>query len=213
MFQNVTRAIFKPLNTTAKNIKMKSPQKDYFAHKAEAYDKEVARTDNVSNIANLILKEVDYSKEMSLMDFGSGTGLLLSKIAPYVGKITAIDISKAMNETLESKRESIDCKLEIIEMDLTKEDLNQQFDGIISSMTIHHVKDTLALFKKLYGMLHTNGSLALSDLDTEDGSFHKEDTGVFHFGFDREEFLNLAKRAGFKNLKIQTAGLVEKTLR
>lgn len=189
---------------------MKSPQKDFFAHKAEAYDKEVARTDNVSNIANLILKEVDYSKEMSLMDFGSGTGLLLSKIAPYVGKITAIDISKAMNETLESKRESIDCNLEIVEMDLTKEDLNQQFDGIISSMTIHHVKDTLALFKKLYGMLHTNGSLALSDLDTEDGSFHKEDTGIFHFGFDREEFLNLAKRVGFKNLKIQTAGLVEK---
>lgn len=189
---------------------MKSRQKDFFAHKAETYDKEVERTDNVSNIANLILKEVNYSKEMSLMDFGSGTGLLLSKIAPYVGKITAIDISKAMNKTLESKRESIDCDLDIVEMDLTKGDLNQKFDGIISSMTIHHVKDTLALFKKLYGMLNTNGSLALSDLDTEDGSFHKEDTGVFHFGFDREEFLSLAKQAGFKNLKMHTVGLVEK---
>ena len=189
---------------------MKSPQKDYFAHKAEAYDKEVARTDNVSNIANLILKEGSYSKEMKLMDFGSGTGLLLSKIAPYVGKITAIDISKSMNETLESKREQIDCELEIVEIDLTKEDLDQKFDGIISSMTIHHVKDTLALFKKFYGMLKMNGSIALSDLDTEDGSFHKVDTGVFHFGFDRKNFLNLAKRAGFKNLKIQTVGLVEK---
>lgn len=189
---------------------MKSPQKDFFAHKAEAYDKEVARIGNVTNIANLILKEIDYSKAMHLMDFGSGTGLLLSKIAPYVGKITAIDISKSMNETLESKRNTIDCSLEIIEMDLTKEHLNQKFDGIISSMTIHHVKDTLALFKKLYEMLNSNGTIALSDLDKEDGSFHKEDTGVFHFGFDREEFLSLAERAGFKNLKIQTVGLVEK---
>lgn len=189
---------------------MKSPQKDFFAHKAEAYDKEVARIGNVTNIANLILKEIDYSKAMHLMDFGSGTGLLLSKIAPYVGKITAIDISKSMNETLESKRNTIDCSLEIIEMDLTKEHLNQKFDGIISSMTIHHVKDTLALFKKLYEMLNSNGTIALSDLDKEDGSFHKEDTGVFHFGFDRDEFVGMAKSAGFKNLKIQTVGLVEK---
>lgn len=189
---------------------MKLPKKDFFAHKAEAYDKEVARIGNVTNIANLILKEIDYSQEMSIMDFGSGTGLLLSKIAPHVNKITAIDISKSMNKTLENKRNSIDCKLEIIEMDLTKEDLNQKFDGIISSMTIHHVKDTLALFKKLYEMLNSKGTIALSDLDKEDGSFHTEDTGVFHFGFDREEFLNLAKRAGFKNLKMQTVGLVEK---
>jgi cyclopropane fatty-acyl-phospholipid synthase-like methyltransferase len=189
---------------------MEPNKNDFFAHKAEAYDKEVARTDNVSNIANLILKEIDYSKKISLMDFGSGTGLLLSKIAPYVGKITAIDISKSMNETLESKRESIDCDLEIVEMDLSKNTMNQKFDGIISSMSIHHVKDTLALFKKFYELLNTNGSLALSDLDTEDGSFHKEDTSVFHFGFDREEFLSLAKQVGFKNLKMHSVGLVEK---
>ncbi|MDA3904698.1 MAG: class I SAM-dependent methyltransferase [Bacteroidales bacterium] len=194
------------------NIKheMKSNKKDFFDKKAKDYDKEQARVDNVTNIANLILKKVAYSKDMSIMDFGSGTGLLLSKIAPHIGKITAIDISKSMNETLESKRNTIDCKLDIIELDLSKDNLYQKFDGIISSMTIHHVKDTLALFNKFYGMLNSGGTIALSDLDKEDGSFHNEDTGIFHFGFDREEFVNLAKRAGFKNVKIQTVGLVEK---
>ncbi len=189
---------------------MKSKQKDFFAGKANDYDKEIARTDNVSNIANLILKEIVYSKEMSLLDFGSGTGLLLSKIAPHVGKITAVDISKSMNETLKSKEHSIDCDLDIVEIDLSKENLNQKFDGIISSMTIHHVKDTLSLFMKFYTMLNLNGSIAISDLETEDGTFHKGDTGVFHFGFEREEFINMAKSAGFKNLKIQRVGLVEK---
>ncbi len=189
---------------------MKSNQKDFFANKAKDYDKEISRTDNVTNIANLILKELDYSKDMNIMDFGSGTGLLLSKIAPNVGKITAIDISKSMNETLESKRDSIECSLDIFEIDLTKENLNQKFDGIISSMTIHHVKDTLELFKKFYEMLNSKGTIAISDLDKEDGSFHKEDTGVFHFGFDREEFVSIAKSAGFKNVKIQSVGLVEK---
>ncbi|MDF1549063.1 MAG: class I SAM-dependent methyltransferase [Bacteroidales bacterium] len=189
---------------------MSPSQKDYFAEKAKDYDKEKARTDNVSNIASLILKEIAYTKDMSILDFGSGTGLLLSKIAPYVGKITAVDISKSMNETLESKRETIDCALEIKQLDLTTEPMNQQFDGIISSMTMHHVENIPKIFETFYGLLNEKGTLALSDLDTEDGTFHKDDTGVFHFGFNRDEFAKMAENAGFKNLKIQTVGFVEK---
>ncbi len=189
---------------------MNTKHRDYFAEKAKDYDKEKARTENVSNIANLILNEISYSKDMQILDFGSGTGLLLSKIAPHVGKITAVDISKAMNKTLENKRDTIDCDLEILEIDLATKQLNQEFDGIISSMTMHHVEDIAKMFQKFYGLLKENGSIALSDLDTEDGTFHKDDTGVFHLGFNREEFLKLAKNAGFRNLKTQTVGFVEK---
>ncbi|NPD47095.1 MULTISPECIES: class I SAM-dependent methyltransferase [unclassified Lentimicrobium] len=184
--------------------------KDFFEGKAEDYDREVARRKNVSNIAQLMMKEADYKQSMSIMDFGSGTGLLLSDIAPSVGKITAIDISKSMNEVLESKRDLIKCELEIMEMDLTKENLERQFDGIISSMTIHHVKDISALFKKFHNMLAENGIIAIADLDSENGSFHKENTGVHHLGFDRAEFLEIAKHVGFKNLKIQSASIIEK---
>jgi len=189
---------------------MNPTQKDFFAKKAKDYDKEKARTENVSNIANLILQEIEYQKEMGILDFGSGTGLLLSKIAPYVGKITAVDVSKSMNETLESKRHTINCALDIVEMDLSTEDLNQKFDGIISSMTLHHVEGIAKIFEKFYDLLNQNGTIALSDLDTEDGTFHKEDTGVFHDGFDRDELVSRAKDAGFKNLKIQSVGFVEK---
>lgn len=189
---------------------MKSEQKDFFLEKAKNYDKEKKRVDNVTNIANLILKEIEYQKDFSILDFGSGTGLLLSKIAPHVGKITAVDISKSMNEVLKSKQHTIDCTLDIIDIDLSRENLNQKFDGIISSMTIHHVKDIVKLFEKFYNILNENGTIALSDLDKEDGTFHKADTGVFHHGFDRDEFVNIAKSVGFKNLKIQTVGLVEK---
>ena len=189
---------------------MKSSQKDFFEKKAKDYDIEISRTDNVAKIAILILKEVIYHKEMSIMDFGSGTGLLLSKIASHVGKITAIDISKSMNEILEMKKHSIDCQLDVVEINLSIENLNQKFDGIISSMAIHHVKDTIKLFQKFYRMLKINGTIALSDLDKEDGTFHKVDTGVFHHGFNRDDFVGIAKNVGFKNLKIQTVGLVEK---
>lgn len=180
-------------------------KKDFFSERAKDYDNEVARTSNVSTIAQTILQEISFSKEMSIMDFGSGTGLLLTEIAPFVGEITAVDISEAMIAVLESKRESIACPLEIVKMDLTTEMLERKFDVIISSMTIHHIKDVLALFQKFHSLLKNNGTIAIADLDTEDGSFHTEDTGVFHCGFDREEFVQIAKIAGFKDIQIQNA--------
>ncbi len=189
---------------------MKLKSNDLFEKKAKDYDKVAARVDNVTRIADLMLKEIKYQKDFNIMDFGSGTGLLLSKIAPYVNKITAIDVSKSMNEVLKNKKDSINCNLEILEIDLSKTSLNQQFDGIISSMTLHHIKNTEEIFKKLYNLLKKNGSIAIADLDVEDGTFHDENTGVFHLGFDREKFAEIAKNVGFKNIKIQTVGFAEK---
>jgi 2-polyprenyl-3-methyl-5-hydroxy-6-metoxy-1,4-benzoquinol methylase len=184
--------------------------KDYFATRAKDYDNEKSRTQNVSTIAKTILQEISFSKKMSIMDFGSGTGLLLSEIAPYVGEITAVDVSSAMTEVLKSKKEEIKCSLQIVQMDLTKETLEQKFDAIISSMTIHHIEDVLSLFKKLHSLLKDEGTIAIADLDAEDGSFHTEDTGVFHFGFDREGFVEIAKKAGFRDIKIQDASTIAK---
>ena len=59
-------------------------------------------------------------------------------------------------------------------------------------------------------MLHNNGTIALADLDSEDGSFHSENTGVHHFGFDREEIVSWAKSAGFKNICIDEVSIAQK---
>ena len=184
--------------------------KDYFQNKSKEYEKDKNRVNNVDNIANAIRENVKLDKSMQIMDFGSGTGLLLEKIAPFVGKITAVDISKSMNTELEAKRDNLDCELEIIEMDLSKSGLSRKFDGIISSMTMHHVEDIQTMFNDFYNMLNEKGFIAIADLDKEDGSFHKDDTGVFHSGFNRDAFLEDAEKAGFKNLQIISASTAYK---
>ena len=184
--------------------------KDYFEHKAENYEQTKNRVDNVENIANSILSNIDLDKAMHLMDFGSGTGLLLKRIAPYVARITAIDISPSMNKQLNKKRKDLECELEILEIDLAKSRLDRKFDGIISSMTMHHVEDLGSMFENFYVMLNDDGVIAIADLDLEDGSFHTEDTGIFHFGFDRNVFSNFAVAAGFRNVKVISASTVHK---
>ncbi len=182
---------------------------DFFANKANIYDADNNRVSNVKNIANALIASVNLNRNMHVMDFGSGTGLLLERIAPFVRKITAVDISKSMNAQLEKKRSSISCELEMLEIDLEHADINRKFDGIISSMTMHHVKDISAMFVKFHSLLNDDGFVAIADLDKEDGSFHTEDTGVYHFGFERETISNAAKQAGFQEIKVIDASVVQ----
>ncbi|PID45520.1 MAG: SAM-dependent methyltransferase [Proteobacteria bacterium] len=184
--------------------------KDFFAHKAADYEKNRQRVANIHAIAEKIAEQVTLKPDMHLMDFGAGTGLLLQGIAPYVGKITAVDISPSMSEQLRKKQGALACDLDVVEVDLTTTDVHKLFDGVISSMTLHHIKDAAAIFKKLHGMIKVGGFIALADLATEDGSFHQEDTGVYHLGFSKEELLSLAKGAGFKQTKVVAAGEINK---
>ncbi|SFV59490.1 methyltransferase, putative [hydrothermal vent metagenome] len=183
---------------------------DHFAHKSKSWDMNSKRVQNAKGIADLIVKNIELSPSMEIMDFGAGTGLLSYFVAPYVGKITAVDNSPSMLLEFTKKCDEFACRTEVMEKDLSVDTLERKFDGIISSMTIHHVKDQKALFSKLYDMLNEGGFIAIADLDSEDGSFHSDNTGVFHHGFDRKELENIAKEAGFKDVRFDLANTISK---
>jgi len=184
--------------------------KDFFAEKAGSYEQDRARVDNVKQIAAAILGATKLHGSIHLMDFGAGTGLLLEQIAPYVGKITAVDVSPAMTAQLRAKLDRVACPIEILQLDLESARLDRRFDGIISSMTLHHVKDVPRIFQTFYDLLHKGGFIALADLDREDGSFHSQDTGVHHPGFEREALCQIARAAGFREVSIQSASTLHK---
>lgn len=188
---------------------------DLFAHKAPEYEANGQRVATVQGIGRSLLSAIDLHGDMHLMDFGSGTGLLLEQLAPRVGKVTAVDVSAAMNQELEAKRHRLPCQLEILPLDLTGQQLDASlvgacFDGIVSSMTLHHVADISALLARFYTLLPPGGFIALADLDAEDGRFHPDMSGVYHAGFAREQIRALAEQAGFSQVEICTASVAQK---
>ncbi len=189
---------------------MQTEKKDHFKDKSKDWDMNSKVVQNAKAIADIIISEIPLDKSMSLMDFGAGTGLLSCFVSAYVGKVVAVDNSPAMLEKFKAKCNNIHCESEIIQKDLSVENIDDKFDGIISSMTIHHLKDTTALFSKFYNMLDDNGFIAIADLDTEDGSFHGDNRGVFHFGFDREVLRDIATKVGFKDIKFEEASTISK---
>ncbi len=185
-------------------------QTDHFAHKSKSWDMSSRRVKNAQSISDSILNNIKLNDDMVLMDFGAGTGLLSYFVAPKVDTIVAVDNSPSMLEQFREKSSEFDCKTEIIQKDLSRETIEREFDGIISSMTAHHLEDIPALFSKFYTMTKSGGFIAIADLDSEDGTFHSDDTGVHHHGFDRDILRDMVEDAGFSNIQFDTVSTINK---
>ena len=180
-----------------------------FDERAKTWDSSDRRQALAKAIANAIKGSIALNSYMHLLDIGAGTGLLTRRIIPYVDKITAVDISAGMLDELKKRVEG---GVEICQTDIIKYETSKKFDGIISSMTLHHIEDTEGLFKHLHKLLKAGGFIALADLALEDGTFHSNgNEGVFHFGFSQESLKNYAKNAGFKNISYKIVHKVEKS--
>ncbi|KIM04625.1 MAG: methyltransferase [Sulfurovum sp. AS07-7] len=185
-------------------------KQDLFAHKSKNWDMNSVRVRNAKKVADIILKNISMDKDMILADFGAGTGLLTYFIASRVGKIVAIDNSRSMLDEFIAKRDEFACVTDVIHGDIMDCNEEIKYDGIVSSMTMHHIENIKELFLKLYNMINIGGFIAIADLDIEDGSFHSDNEGVFHFGFDRKKLESIAKEVGFSDIRFETANIIEK---
>jgi len=138
---------------------------------------------------------------------GAGTGLLSRRLEPHVEKITAVDTSFGMLQKLSEAAPGINT----IHADILDYRTEKKFDGIVSSMTLHHIEDTVALMRHLYSMLDDGGFITLADLAPEDGDFHEGgNEGVHHFGFDETVLKKMAERAGFERVTYDIVYTIEK---
>jgi len=183
---------------------------DLFKEKAKEWDVNEMVTQLSSAIGSCILDNVSLNKTMHVMDFGAGTGLITSQVAPYVNKITAVDVSEAMLEQLLEKQE-LKGKVEALCQDITTQATGVDYDLIMSAMAMHHVEDIENMLQQFAVHLKPGAKVALADLDKEDGSFHPPETqGVYHSGFAREKFSALLEKNGFKDINLVTAHSVVK---
>ena len=184
-------------------------QIDNFETKAQNWDEGSKRVNNTKTISEAILENFSLTKEMHILDFGVGTGLLGFEIAAHVEKVYGVDTSKSMLEKLEEKNTQI-LSIEAIHQDIIQNPLMHIFDGVVSSMTLHHIEDLSAFFATIKNNIKEGGFIAIADLESEDGSFHSDNTGVFHFGFDKERLCEVATSCGFKNVCFERINSIPK---
>jgi ubiquinone/menaquinone biosynthesis C-methylase UbiE len=189
-------------------ISMNMEKRD-FNKDAATWDENPGRVKMANNIANTILAAISLNSSMNVLDFGCGTGLLTMRLQPLVGSIMAVDSSAGMLEVLNQKIESQNIvNIKTQHLDIEKGDiLEGVYDLIVSSMTLHHVKEIKPLIDQFNKITASNGYICIADLDPDNGLFHGEgnNQGVFHFGFERDTIQRTLKESGFDNIEFQTA--------
>ena len=182
-----------------------------FDKAASTWDLQDRRVLIARGVTMAIAGRIPLSKELSVVDFGCGTGLVTLALGPQVGSITGADTSRGMLDTLaeKAKNAGIPVQLRQLRVDGTV-DLGGPYDLIVSSMTLHHVADVPGLFRQFEHVLTQGGHVALADLDMEDGTFHEDTTGVHHHGFQREQIQAWLVEAGFREIHLETATVTSK---
>ncbi len=183
-----------------------------FDDAAVSWDEEPRRVRLAAEVADTVKREVAPDRTMDALDFGCGTGLVTLELQPLVRSIMGADTSAGM---LKKLRDKVAARgLDNVETILigTDSDIlpSGRFNLLVSSMTLHHVEDVGSLLQEFYRILVPGGTVAVADLDAEDGSFHRHDISAAHYGFDRGRMRVMLEEAGFHDVRDATAATVEK---
>jgi len=183
--------------------------KSYFDEAAAGWDKKPMRVRLMRAVGEAIVREVAPARDMTVLDYGCGTGLLGLYLLPHVRSVTGADNSPGMLEVLNQKiAEGGIGNMKTVRLDLAQETVpDNHYHMIVTSMVLHHIADPDQTLRAFYKMLLPGGILCLADLDTEPGTFHTAEAAgsVHHHGFDREELKKRLAQIGFSEVKAVTA--------
>ena len=190
---------------------MTSEKRD-FNKDAAAWDENPGRVKMAESAFEAIDGSMKLTKEMDILDFGCGTGLLSLKLLPYVHSVTGVDSSTGMLEVLNTKiTEQKLAGIKTLYIDTDRGDtLAGSYHAVTSNMTMHHIKDPAAMIRQFYNIIKPGGFLCIADLDSDGGKFHENNDGVFHEGFSRDDMKMFFKDAGFTSISDVTAAEVSK---
>ncbi|MFD2671863.1 class I SAM-dependent methyltransferase [Marinicrinis sediminis] len=175
-------------------------EENVFEQLAKRYD-----TEDRMALAQVIVEEVRRelvnSPSKSVIDYGSGTGLVSLAVSDLVGSVLLVDSSKEMLEVAKAKitHRGIS-NAQVLYADFTQEIPALKADMIIMSLVLLHIPDTKKILQTLFHILHDDGQLIIVDFDKNENIHHPR----VHNGFSHEALQQALSEVGFKSTAIQT---------
>jgi ubiquinone/menaquinone biosynthesis C-methylase UbiE len=183
-----------------------------FDEAAAQWDNNPGRVDLARAVGEAIGCTIPLQPGWRVLDYGAGTGLLTLNLQPRVASMVALDSSTAMLEKLtQNLAAATISNVQTRHWDLEAQPFPEPgFDLVVSSMTLHHLRNAPLVLSRLAAILEPGGWLAVADLDSEDGSFHGQADDVFHHGFERGQIAEWLTNARLKWISVSDAHSMSK---
>ena len=184
---------------------MQTKSNTYFKEVATQWD-ELRKGFFPDSLREEVVSKAYLLPEMVVADIGAGSGFLSSLLAEKVSLVNLVDASDEMLTQAKKNLSSFSNPqfhlAEGREIPLPK---NSQ-DAVFANMYLHHAPDPLATIKEMTRILKPGGRLIISDLDSHNHTWMREEMADEWLGFERSQILEWFQQAGLVNIYIDCSG-------
>ena len=131
------------------------------------------------------------------LEVGPGTGTLLAQLANRFDRATGLDNSPSMLEAAEATlRDTAGVTLKL--QDFMNLPAKPAYDALVAAMVVHHQASPASFFKQAAALLRPGGCILVAELCQHDQEWAQTACGDQWLGFDPDELIAWAERAGLE---------------
>jgi ArsR family transcriptional regulator len=182
-----------------------SKSQEFFASAAGEWDR--LRQELFGRTSHLQALPGLFDEGWAVADLGCGTGQVAAALAPFVGRVVAVDRSSDMLDA--ARRRLKDCT----NVDVRRGDLealplqDRELDVATFVLVLHHLPDPAAALAEAARTLKPDGRLLICDMLPHDHEEYRQQMGHVWLGFSEDQLRRLLAAAGFSKVRIASLPL------
>ena len=156
----------------------KNLTRDWFNRWSNEYDQSLGRIGFHRGLLDLVVRQARVRDGDRVLDIGCGTGLLSLKILRAADcSVTGVDISEEMMSLFKDKigKLGLSARVSLQQMDAAAlKFADNSFDLVVSSVTLHHLKDKIPAFRNIHRILKPGGRFVIGEIDMDTSGKHTD---------------------------------------
>ena len=176
----------------------------YFAQVADQWD-EIRAGYFTEHTRDAAIAKAQLPENAVVADVGTGTGFVAHGLAQRAAHVIGFDASPDMLAVAQRNLSNLN-NVEFREAAGDQLPVpDGTFDGVFANMFLHHAPDPAKTIKELARTLKPGGVICITDLDTHDHEWQREQMADLWLGFERDDIRSWYADAGLSNIDVDCA--------
>lgn len=183
---------------------MTNDPQTYFTNVASQWD-EIRTGYFTEHMRDAAIAKALIPADAIVADIGTGTGFVAAGLAPHAAKVHGFDANEEMLEVAKKNLASFsNVELRVAKGDQIPLPANS-LDGVFANMYLHHAPEPDKAIKEMARVLKPGGVVCITDLDTHNHEWQREQMADLWLGFERDDIRKWFAEAGLTGIDVDCA--------